>query len=248
MAIPAIHNEFAGIPTKFDGQNACDTAISVLRWHIDAGHPGIGQVWRRTTVVWYQSGSKNGELGVATGTVKWFDPEKGFGFIAQDDGGADLFVHRSAVGFAGLNDGDKVEYEIGYGPKGENATDVTVTEASNNPPRPRRDAGGFGGGSGGGSGSRGFGASVDVESLPIATGTVKRYDPEKGFGFIAQDAGGDDVFVHRSAVGYEGLNPGDRVEFRLGMGPKGARAEQVKITERGASDDYGYASSGSSRW
>lgn len=188
---------------------------------------------------------------MATGTVKWFDPEKGFGFIAQDDGGADLFVHRSAVGFAGLNDGDKVDYEIGYGPKGENATDVRVTEASNNPPRPRRDAGGFGGGGmGGGGGSRGgFGSGVDVESLPVATGTVKRYDSEKGFGFIAQDAGGDDVFVHRSAVGYEGLNPGDRVEFRLGMGPKGARAEQVKITERGsATDDYGYASSGSSRW
>lgn len=185
---------------------------------------------------------------MATGTVKWFDPEKGFGFIAQDDGGADLFVHRSAVGFAGLNDGDKVEYEIGFGPKGENATNVVVTEASNNPPRQRRDSFGGGGGGGGGRGGSSF-SDVDIESLPVATGTVKRYDAEKGFGFIAQDAGGDDVFVHRSAVGYEGLNPGDRVEFRLGQGPKGARAEQVRVTERGAGgSDYGYSSSRSSRW
>ncbi|GHF17904.1 cold-shock protein [Kordiimonas sediminis] len=52
---------------------------------------------------------------MATGTVKWFNPTKGFGFIAPDDGGQDVFVHISAVersGLNGLNDNDKVSYEV----------------------------------------------------------------------------------------------------------------------------------------
>lgn len=52
---------------------------------------------------------------MATGTVKWFNPTKGFGFIQPNDGGADVFVHISAVeraGFGSLNEGDKVSYEL----------------------------------------------------------------------------------------------------------------------------------------
>lgn len=59
------------------------------------------------------------------GTVKWFNTDKGFGFIAPDDGGKDLFVHHSEVqGNAVLNDGQKVEYEIGEGQKGPCAKNV----------------------------------------------------------------------------------------------------------------------------
>jgi cold shock protein len=175
---------------------------------------------------------------VATGTVKWYDPEKGFGFIARE-GGEDIFVHRSALNGEILGEGDTVEFEVGYGLKGQNAENVSVLERSTTPPRGRRSDGG-GGRSGGGAGA---GPSVDPSTLPVATGTVKRYDFEKGFGFIEQDAGGDDVFVHRSAAPYEGLYPGDRVEFRLGSGPKGARAEQVRVIEHGdaaASGAAGY--------
>jgi len=63
---------------------------------------------------------------VATGTVKWFNPEKGFGFISQD-GGPDVFVHFSAIegsGYRNLDENDKVEFEIAQGPKGPNATNV----------------------------------------------------------------------------------------------------------------------------
>lgn len=63
-----------------------------------------------------------------TGTVKWFSSEKGFGFIAPDDGGDDLFVHHSGIrgsGFASLEEGQKVEYEVGEGRKGPCANDVT---------------------------------------------------------------------------------------------------------------------------
>jgi CspA family cold shock protein len=58
---------------------------------------------------------------MATGTVKWFDSKKGFGFIVPDDGGKELFVHHSDIetdGFANLNDGQAVEYEVGEGKKG----------------------------------------------------------------------------------------------------------------------------------
>ena len=62
------------------------------------------------------------------GTVKWFNDSKGFGFITPDEGGNDLFVHHSSIleeGFKSLAEGQKVEYNVGQGPKGENATDVT---------------------------------------------------------------------------------------------------------------------------
>ena len=65
---------------------------------------------------------------MATGTVKWFSNEKGFGFILPDDGGKDLFVHRSNVLTEGrtLNEGQKVEFEVGQGRKGPEATQVRV--------------------------------------------------------------------------------------------------------------------------
>ena len=64
-----------------------------------------------------------------TGTVKWFNPAKGYGFIARD-GGKDLFVHFSEIqdagnGYRSLNEGDQVEFTVGEGPKGPQATQVT---------------------------------------------------------------------------------------------------------------------------
>lgn len=64
---------------------------------------------------------------MAKGTVKWFSSEKGFGFIAPEDGSKDLFVHHSEIkmnGFASLNDGQAVEFEVGEGKKGPCANNV----------------------------------------------------------------------------------------------------------------------------
>ncbi|HET7431446.1 MAG TPA: cold-shock protein [Nocardioides sp.] len=64
---------------------------------------------------------------MAQGTVKWFNGEKGFGFIAQADGGDDVFVHYSEIegqGFKNLDEGQQVEFEVTQGPKGPQATRV----------------------------------------------------------------------------------------------------------------------------
>lgn len=70
---------------------------------------------------------------MATGTVKWFNGEKGFGFIEQADGGDDVFVHFSAIqgeGFRNLNEGDEVEFNVEQGQKGLQASNVVVTNAA----------------------------------------------------------------------------------------------------------------------
>jgi cold shock protein len=67
------------------------------------------------------------EQAMPEGTVKWFNADKGFGFIAPEDGGEDLFVHFSAIqtqGYKSLDEGQRVSFEVGQGQKGPQATDV----------------------------------------------------------------------------------------------------------------------------
>jgi CspA family cold shock protein len=66
---------------------------------------------------------------MASGTVKWFNGEKGFGFITQDSGGPDVFVHFSAIagtGYRNLEEGQKVDYDVAQGPKGLQAANVRL--------------------------------------------------------------------------------------------------------------------------
>ena len=66
---------------------------------------------------------------MATGTVKWFNSEKGYGFITPDDNGADVFVHYSEIqgsGFRTLEENQKVSFEVGSGPKGDQAQAVSI--------------------------------------------------------------------------------------------------------------------------
>jgi cold shock protein len=68
---------------------------------------------------------------MATGTVKWFNESKGFGFISPDNGGDDLFAHFSAIqskGFKTLREGQKVNFEVTTGPKGQQATNINPVD------------------------------------------------------------------------------------------------------------------------
>ncbi len=168
---------------------------------------------------------------MASGTVKWFNTAKGFGFIQPDDGGADVFVHVSAVeqaGLRGLNEGDTVDFDLEQDRRSGKlaAGNLVVTghgpaPTSSRPPR----SGGFGGGHGGGfdRGPRGGGGGGGFDrprgdAAGSGTGTVKWFNPTKGFGFIQPEGGGQDVFVHISAVeqaGLRGLNEGQAVAYDL---------------------------------
>ena len=96
-------------------------------------------------------------------------------------------------------------------------------------PREFGDNGGYGAPRG----SYGRAASQDISTLPRLEGTVRRFDTERGFGFIRSAGSVEDVFFHSSSVSGE-VRQGDSVEFRLGQGQKGPRALDVQATARSA--------------
>lgn len=171
-----------------------------------------------------------------TGTVKWYDPDKGFGFVAREDGGNDLFLHHTVVGLESLAEGDRIVFSVGYGLKGERAEDIRVVERSGKPARvrtPREFGNGYGAPTGYGAPRESYGRrpAQDPSTLPQLEGTVRRFDAERGFGFISSTGAAEDVFFHTSAVTGE-VRQGDTVEFRLGQGQKGPRALDVRVSTR----------------
>ena len=163
------------------------------------------------------------------GIVKWFMPSKGYGFIEPEDGTADLFCHMTAVQASGhetLPQGAVVTCEIVQGDRGPQVSRLLSME----PPafgagpadrdRPRyepRDR--F---------RHGDAPAGPVMELP---GTVKFYDPIRGFGFVVPDDGGREVFVHSSVLqrsGMADLAPGQRVFVRAESVPRGLQARDIE--------------------
>lgn len=148
-------------------------------------------------------------VGQGKGVVKFFNGQKGFGFIQREDGGEDVFVHISAVeraGLEGLAEGQGLEFTLVDRGGKISASDLSVVGdiiavAKREPAAPQRQLTG-----------------------DKASGTVKFFNAMKGFGFITRDDGQPDAFVHISAVersGMRELNEGDRLEFDIEVDRRG---------------------------
>lgn len=167
-------------------------------------------------------GSRGGPgqvVGQGRGTVKFFNPDKGFGFIQLESGGDDAFVHINAVQSAGLEtlaEGQQLEFQLVERNGKVSASDlsivgeVVVGERRERAPAPRQSTG------------------------EKATGTIKFFNGAKGFGFIVRDDGQPDAFVHISAVersGLHGLSEGDQLEFEIEIDRRG-KASAVNLVQR----------------
>lgn len=147
-------------------------------------------------------------VGTGTGKVKFFNAQKGFGFIQRDEGGEDVFVHISQVeraGLEGLAEGQELAFNLVDRGGKVSAADLQVVgdviPVQQKAAGPQRQLTG-----------------------EKATGTVKFFNTMKGFGFITRDDGKEDAFVHISAVersGLQGINEGDRFEFDLEVDRRG---------------------------
>ena len=157
--------------------------------------------------------------------VKWFNAEKGFGFVALV-GGSEAFMHirqLEAAGHSGAPEGARVKVRIGQGQKGPEVTEVIevdtstaqVTSTTERRSVPRSSSQ----------------RQPDVGSTEESVGSVKWYNATKGFGFIGQDGGGKDVFVHAKTLergGLSGLAEGQRVRMQVGQGQKGLEARSIE--------------------
>jgi CspA family cold shock protein len=182
-------------------------------------------------------------------TVKWFNPEKGFGFVALSDGSGDAFLHANTLNQSGHNvisPGATLRVRIGQGQKGRQVSEVLSIDestATSNTGRSvsggtSRGATGSGlserNGSGSIGGDRGASTRRGAPTGPAVEmqGTVKWYNATKGFGFVAPSEGGKDVFVHASALQRAGvmqLAEGQIIWMDVVQGAKGPEAASMRI-------------------
>ena len=165
-------------------------------------------------------------------TVKWFNAEKGYGFVAMTDGSGDVFLHINslqAAGFQAVSPGATLRIRVGQGQKGRQVDQVVSVDESTatatparRPSFPQRPPRSF-------DGPR---RQVDLSTAVEMVGTVKWYNPDKGFGFITPESGGKDVFIHASVLERAGMGPlqeGQSVRMGVVQGAKGPEAGTISV-------------------
>ena len=158
------------------------------------------------------------------GSVKWFDPVKGFGFVVADEGGADILLHSNVLRNYGQNsvaDGARLRIKVQSTERGVQALEVLEIE----PPQSFDQV-----------------ALADFEDIdpeiiaaaPVEAARVKWFDKAKGFGFANVYGSSDDVFVHIEVLrrsGFADLQPGEAVAIRVIEGKRGRMATEVRSWE-----------------
>jgi CspA family cold shock protein len=172
-------------------------------------------------------------------TVKWFNPDKGFGFVALSDGSGDAFLHANTLSQSGhqaVSPGATLRVRIGQGQKGRQVSEVLLVDESTVASAPGRGIGISTGARsfGGGATDRVGGPRRSVSSGPSVemVGVVKWYNATKGFGFVAPTEGGKDVFVHASALQRAGimqLAEGQTIWMDVVQGAKGPEATSIRV-------------------
>jgi CspA family cold shock protein len=151
--------------------------------------------------------------------VKWFDAGKGFGFVTLSDGSPDAFLPMAVLrraGYTQVPEGALITCEVGIGEKGPLVTALLTVDGNTAAPFGR--SGGFN--------HRGSRPPTTVD------GTVKRFEADKGYGFISPDGGGKDVFIHITALrrsGVSAIEPGQRVRVEIVDGKQGAESERITL-------------------
>ena len=159
----------------------------------------------------------------ATATVKWFNAEKGFGFVSLAEGG-DAFLHANVLARAGREEvapGATLQVRTGSGLKGPQVTEIlAIDDSTATPVAPRRTGAG--------------GPRPAAGPAMRMIGTTKWYDPGKGFGFVSVEGRGQDVFVHASVLqkgGLSSLAPGQRVAMDVAEGRRNPEAVSIQLAE-----------------
>ncbi|MEM7739490.1 MAG: cold shock domain-containing protein [Pseudomonadota bacterium] len=150
-----------------------------------------------------------------TGTVKWFDQSKGYGFIKPDDGSSDVMLHSSCLRSSGLpapDEGADIKCQAVRREKGLQAIRVLHLRSTDRPqlnsPSDR----------------------LSNHGAPLRTMTVKWFSRAKGYGFLQEDDSSEDIFIHMETVragGFNELIAGERVMAAASRGPKGLLATSV---------------------
>jgi CspA family cold shock protein len=165
--------------------------------------------------------------------VKWFNAEKGFGFVELGDGVGDAFLHLSVLQRAGQGavlPGTSMSVRVSQGQKGAQVSEVLEVDASTASATPAPRERSFSGASS--SGPRPARRERDVGATVEMRGTVKWYNAAKGFGFVVVPEGGKDVFVHVSVLEQEGIGSlaeGQAVVMQVAQGTKGPEAVSIKL-------------------